>query len=81
MTEVLIREPVVTAEADDAPPPREGRVRFLLRRPGLVLSLLIRPRRTWVRVSRTVIEVAALDRVPRSGRDLDEHVRRLQEEI
>jgi cytochrome c biogenesis protein len=48
---------------------------------GLVLSLLIRPRRTWVRVSRTVIEVAALDRVPRSGRDLDDHVRRLQEEI
>jgi cytochrome c biogenesis protein len=48
---------------------------------GLVLSLLIRPRRTWVRVSRTVIEVAALDRVPRGGRDLEEHVRRVQEAI
>ena len=48
---------------------------------GLVLSLLIRPRRTWVRVSRTVIEVAALDRVPRSGRDLDDHVQRLLEEM
>ena len=46
---------------------------------GLVLSLLIRPRRTWVRVSRTVIEVAALDRVPRGGRDLDDHVRKVQE--
>ena len=44
---------------------------------GLVLSLLIRPRRTWVRVSRTVIEVAALDRIARGGRDLDEHVRRV----
>jgi cytochrome c biogenesis protein len=48
---------------------------------GLVLSLLIRPRRTWVRVSRTVIEVAALDRVTRGGRDLDEHVRRVLEAI
>lgn len=38
---------------------------------GLVLSLMIRPRRTWVRARRredgtTVVEVAALDRVPRS---------------
>ncbi|MFT4299237.1 MAG: cytochrome c biogenesis protein ResB [Aeromicrobium sp.] len=36
---------------------------------GLVLSLFVRPRRTWVRVcrdgSRTVVEVAVLDRVPR----------------
>ncbi|WP_370201289.1 cytochrome c biogenesis protein ResB [Aeromicrobium sp.] len=36
---------------------------------GLVLSLAVRPRRTWVRArrvgSRTVVEVAALDRVPR----------------
>jgi cytochrome c biogenesis protein len=46
---------------------------------GLVLSLLIRPRRTWVRVSRTVIEVAALDRIARSGRDLDDHVQRVRE--
>jgi cytochrome c biogenesis protein len=48
---------------------------------GLVLSLLIRPRRTWVRVSRTVIEVAALDRVPRGGRDLDDHVRRMADAV
>ncbi|MDD9348964.1 cytochrome c biogenesis protein ResB [Mumia sp.] len=38
---------------------------------GLILSLTIRPRRTWVRARRredgvTVVEVAALDRVPRS---------------
>jgi cytochrome c biogenesis protein len=50
---------------------------------GLVLSLLIRPRRTWVRVrhgngaSRTVVEIAALDRVGRGGSDLDAHVRRI----
>ena len=48
---------------------------------GLVLSLLIRPRRTWVRVSRTVIEVAALDRIGRGGRDLDEHVRRVSDAV
>ena len=48
---------------------------------GLVLSLLIRPRRTWVRVSRTVIEVAALDRIARGGGDLDEHVRRLADAV
>ena len=48
---------------------------------GLVLSLLIRPRRTWVRVSRTVIEVAALDRIGRSGRELDDHVSRVLEAI
>lgn len=43
---------------------------------GLVLSLAVRPRRTWVRVrragSRTVVEVGALDRVPRD--DLDDSV-------
>jgi cytochrome c biogenesis protein len=52
---------------------------------GLVLSLLIRPRRTWVRVrradpggaSRTVVEIAALDRVSRGGSDLEAHVRRV----
>lgn len=48
---------------------------------GLVLSLLIRPRRTWVRVSRTVIEVAALDRIARGGRDLDDHVRRVADAV
>lgn len=51
---------------------------------GLVLSLLIRPRRTWVRASSTVngaaVEVAALDRV-RSGTDLEIHVRRLADAI
>ena len=48
---------------------------------GLVLSLLIRPRRTWVRVSRTVIEVAALDRIARDARDLDEHVSRVADAV
>lgn len=44
---------------------------------GLVLSLAIRPRRTWVRArqhaGKTVVEVAALERVPRSelAGDLD----------
>ncbi len=48
---------------------------------GLVLSLLLRPRRTWVRVSRTVIEVAALDRIGRSGRELDDHVRQVTDAV
>ena len=48
---------------------------------GLVLSLLVRPRRTWVRVSRTVIEVAALDRIGRGAQDLDEHVRRVADAV
>ena len=43
---------------------------------GLLCSLFIRPRRTWVRVrdedGRTVVEVAALDRV--SGGDPGSHV-------
>ncbi|MEJ7628028.1 MAG: cytochrome c biogenesis protein ResB [Nocardioidaceae bacterium] len=46
---------------------------------GLLCSLFIRPRRTWVRVSddhgRTVVEVAALDRV--SGGDPGGHVERV----
>ena len=58
---------------------------------GLMLSLYIRPRRTWVRVrrlaaegdgeSRTVVEVAALDRVPRGdpAGELDVFVERLQD--
>ncbi|UPK74646.1 cytochrome c biogenesis protein ResB [Nocardioidaceae bacterium SCSIO 66511] len=58
---------------------------------GLMLSLYIRPRRTWVRVrrlddgsdggSRTVVEVAALDRVPRGdpAGELDTFVEKLQE--
>jgi cytochrome c biogenesis protein len=50
---------------------------------GLVLSLTIRPRRTWVRArrvgSRTVVELAALDRVRSAG--LDHHVARLQAAI
>ncbi|WP_375002027.1 cytochrome c biogenesis protein ResB [Aeromicrobium sp. CTD01-1L150] len=51
---------------------------------GLVLSLLVRPRRTWVRSrregSRTVVEVAALDRVPRDDLpdDLDDLLDRLR---
>lgn len=56
---------------------------------GLVLSLLIRPRRTWLRVrprgdlggSRTVVEIAALDRIGRGGGDLEAHVRRLVEAL
>jgi peptide/nickel transport system permease protein len=40
MTELLVREPVAAPETDETPPRREGRVRFLLRRPGLVVSLL-----------------------------------------
>jgi cytochrome c biogenesis protein len=43
---------------------------------GLLLSLFIRPRRTWVRIrdegQRTVVEVAALDRV--AGGDPEAHV-------
>ncbi|UYM06925.1 cytochrome c biogenesis protein ResB [Solicola gregarius] len=58
---------------------------------GLMLSLYVRPRRTWVRVrslddgpdggSRTVVEVAALDRVPRGdpAGELDAFVEKLQE--
>ena len=54
---------------------------------GLVLSLAIRPRRTWVRTrregSRTVVEVAALDRVPRDdlGTSLDDLLERLRSEL
>ncbi|PJJ58182.1 cytochrome c biogenesis protein [Mumia flava] len=50
---------------------------------GLVLSLSIRPRRTWVRATRrdgrTVVEVAALDRVPRS--DVEDGVDDLLERL
>jgi cytochrome c biogenesis protein len=46
---------------------------------GLLCSLFIRPRRTWVRVreqdGRTVVEVAALDRV--SGGDPGSHVEKV----
>jgi len=43
---------------------------------GLMASLTIKPRRTWVRASRsndgrTVVEVASLDRVPRGDADGD----------
>ncbi len=53
---------------------------------GLVLSLTIRPRRTWVRARRrddgvTVVEIAALDRVPRSdvAQSVDDLAARLAE--
>lgn len=52
---------------------------------GLMLSLTIRPRRIWVRArregSRTVVEIAALDRVPRDDlpADLDDFVERLKD--
>jgi cytochrome c biogenesis protein len=50
---------------------------------GLILSLSIKPRRTWIRArrdgSRTIVEVAALDRVPRGDvtGDLDDLLERL----
>ncbi|WP_019143738.1 cytochrome c biogenesis protein ResB [Aeromicrobium massiliense] len=50
---------------------------------GLILSLAIKPRRTWIRArregSRTIVEVAALDRVPRGDvtGDLDDLLERL----
>ena len=40
MTELLVREPIAAPRVDEAPPRREGRVRFLLRRPGLVVSIV-----------------------------------------
>lgn len=40
MTELLVREPVVAPDVDEAPPRRESRLRFFLRRPGLVVSVL-----------------------------------------
>lgn len=54
---------------------------------GLVLSLAVRPRRTWVRArregSRTVVEVAALDRVPRDdlGTSLDDLLARVRSSL
>jgi cytochrome c biogenesis protein len=50
---------------------------------GLLCSLFIRPRRTWLRIrrhgGRTVVEVAALDRV--SGGDPAAHVDRVAEAL
>lgn len=54
---------------------------------GLTASLLVRPRRTWIRArsegSRTVVEVAALDRVPRDDlpAELDDLMSRLHAEL
>ncbi len=54
---------------------------------GLILSLSIKPRRTWIRArrdgSRTVVEVAVLDRVPRGDlpADLDDFLAQLQAQI
>ena len=54
---------------------------------GLVLSLSIKPRRTWIRArrngSRTVVEVAVLDRVPRGDlpADLDAFLTRFRTEL
>ena len=54
---------------------------------GLILSLSIKPRRTWIRArprgSRTVVEVAVLDRVPRGDlpSDLDDFLTRLRDEL
>lgn len=52
---------------------------------GLMASLMVRPRRTWIRArrdgSRTLVEVAALDRVPRDDlpADLDAFLLRFRE--
>jgi cytochrome c biogenesis protein len=54
---------------------------------GLVTSLTIKPRRTWIRArrdgSRTVVEVAVLDRVPRDDlpADLDAFLERFRESL
>ena len=54
---------------------------------GLIASLFVRPRRTWIRArregSRTVVDVAALDRVPRDDlpADLEAFLERLRAEI
>ncbi len=55
---------------------------------GLIGSLSIKPRRTWVRArrendSRTVVQVAVLDRVPRVDlpADLDRFIQRMQEPL
>lgn len=54
---------------------------------GLMGSLVVRPRRTWIRArrdgSRTVVEVAALDRVPRDDlpADLEEFLTRFRTEL
>jgi cytochrome c biogenesis protein len=54
---------------------------------GLVTSLSIKPRRTWIRArrdgSRTVVDVAVLDRVPRDDlpADLDAFVARFREAV
>lgn len=54
---------------------------------GLMGSLIVRPRRTWVRArrvgSRTVVEIAALDRVPRDDlpADLGDFLEQVQGEL
>jgi peptide/nickel transport system permease protein len=40
VTELLVREPVAAPQVDEAPPRGESRIRFLLRRPGLVVAVL-----------------------------------------
>ncbi|MEO6605565.1 MAG: cytochrome c biogenesis protein ResB, partial [Aeromicrobium sp.] len=54
---------------------------------GLMISLSIKPRRTWIRArrtgSRTVVDVAALDRVPRDDlpADLDAFLERFRQAL
>ncbi len=54
---------------------------------GLIVSLFVRPRRTWIRIerdgSRTVVDVGALDRVQRDDLpgDLTDFIDRLRREI
>jgi cytochrome c biogenesis protein len=54
---------------------------------GLVTSLTVKPRRTWIRArrdgSRTVVDVAVLDRVPRDDlpADLNAFLERFREAL
>ncbi|MRJ76054.1 cytochrome c biogenesis protein ResB [Aeromicrobium sp. SMF47] len=54
---------------------------------GLMVSLTVKPRRTWIRTrrdgSRTVVDVAVLDRVPRDDlpADLDDFLERLKDSL
>ena len=70
----------VKLQVSDSPGKRIALVGVLLAIAGLLGSLFIRPRRTWVRVSRrdgrTLVELAGLDRS--SGGDLKEEIDELE---
>lgn len=71
----------VKLQVSDTPGKRIALVGVLLAIAGLLGSLFIRPRRTWVRVSRregrTLVELAGLDRS--SGGDLKEEIDELEQ--